>query len=103
MIPSWRKDSGAVGIRKQLEKNITLAVGILLKKNEASGKFDVILTRKDIYLKLRERTKIAKQSNADIFISLHADYNKNKEQGDFFYTCQRMHQIRRRRISEKRK
>lgn len=83
------KDSGAVGIRKQLEKNITLAVGILLKKKiEASGKFDVILTRKkDIYLKLRERTKIAKQSNADIFISLHADYNKNKRtRGISLYT-----------------
>ena len=33
--------------------------------------FRVILTReKDVYLKLRERTEIAKNSNADIFISL---------------------------------
>ena len=83
------KDSGAIGVRKQLEKNITLAVGKLLKKKiESNGKFDVILTRnKDIFLKLRERTKIAKKSNADIFISLHADYNKNKRtRGISLYT-----------------
>ena len=83
------KDSGAVGVRKQLEKHITLAVGKLLKKKiESNGKFDVVLTRnRDIYLKLRERTKIAKKSNADIFISLHADYNRNKRtRGISLYT-----------------
>ena len=55
-------------------------MGILLKKKiEKNGKFEVVLTRnKDVYLKLRDRTRIAKNSNADIFISLHADYNKNK-------------------------
>ena len=76
-------------MRKKLEKNITLAVGILLKKKiEANGNFDVVLTRnKDVYLKLRERTSIAKKSNADIFISLHADYNKNKRtRGISLYT-----------------
>ena len=33
----------------------------------------------DRYLKLRERTRIAKKNNADIFISLHADYNKKSK------------------------
>ena len=65
-----------------------MAVGILLKKKiEANGNFDVVLTRnKDVYLKLRERTSIAKKSNADIFISLHADYNKNKRTRISLYT-----------------
>ena len=66
-----------------------MAVGKLLKKKiESNGKFDVVLTRnRDIYLKLRERTKIAKKSNADIFISLHADYNRNKRtRGISLYT-----------------
>ena len=83
------KDSGAVGIRKKLEKNITLAVGLLLKKKiEDNSNFKVILTRKtDIFLKLRDRTKIAKKYNADIFISLHADYNRNKRtRGISLYT-----------------
>jgi len=83
------RDSGAVGITKKLEKNITLKVALLLKKEFSKyNEFHVILTReKDIYLKLRERTKIAKDSNADIFISLHADFNKNRRtRGISLYT-----------------
>ena len=83
------KDSGAVGITKKLEKNITLKVALLLKKEFSKyEEFRVILTReKDVYLKLRERTEIAKNSNADIFISLHADFNKNRRtRGISLYT-----------------
>ena len=83
------RDSGAVGITKKLEKNITLNVALLLKKEFSKyEEFRVILTReKDVYLKLRERTRIAKNSNADIFISLHADFNKNRRtRGISLYT-----------------
>ncbi len=83
------RDSGAVGVTKKLEKNITLKVALLLKKEFSKyEEFHVILTReKDVYLKLRERTKIAKNSNADIFISLHADFNKNRRtRGISLYT-----------------
>ena len=83
------RDSGAVGITKKLEKNITLKVALLLKKEFSKyDEFRVILTReKDVYLKLRERTRIAKNSNADIFISLHADFNKNRRtRGISLYT-----------------
>ena len=83
------KDSGAVGITKKLEKNITLKVALLLKKEFSKyEEFRVILTReKDVYLKLRERTEIAKNNNADIFISLHADFNKNRRtRGISLYT-----------------
>ena len=83
------KDSGAVGLHKNLEKNITLQVALILKKKfNQKTNYEVILTRKDDrYLKLRDRTKIAKKNNADIFISLHADYNKNpRTRGLSFYT-----------------
>ncbi len=83
------KDSGAVGVNKILEKNITLQVGLLLKNEfNRNGNFKVIMTReRDKYLKLRERTQIAKKSNASIFISLHADYNRNKRtRGISLYT-----------------
>ena len=83
------KDSGAVGVFKNLEKNITLKVGILLKERfEKNTNYRVVLTRKkDIFLKLRSRTKIAKENNADIFISLHADYNRNiRARGISLYT-----------------
>ena len=83
------KDSGAVGLYKNLEKNITLQVGLILKeKFNKETNFKVILTReKDIFLKLRNRTKIAKKNNADIFISLHADFNRNsRARGISLYT-----------------
>ena len=83
------RDSGAVGLHNNLEKNITLKVGHLLKnKFLKKTNFVVLMTRvDDRYLKLRERTRIAKKNNADIFISLHADYNKNpRTRGLSFYT-----------------
>jgi N-acetylmuramoyl-L-alanine amidase len=83
------KDSGAVGLYKNLEKKITLQVGLLLRdKFKNNTNYRVILTRnEDKYLKLRTRTKIAKKNNADIFISLHADYNQNpRTRGISIYT-----------------
>ena len=83
------KDSGAVGLYKNLEKNITLKVGLMLKDEfKKNTDFKIILTReKDNFIKLRNRTKIAKKNNADIFISLHADFNRNKRaRGISLYT-----------------
>ena len=72
-----------------MEKNITLKVGLLLKKRfEQKTNYKVILTRdKDFFLKLRSRTRIAKKNNADVFISLHADFNRNaRARGISLYT-----------------
>ncbi|MFL2661588.1 MAG: N-acetylmuramoyl-L-alanine amidase [Alphaproteobacteria bacterium] len=83
------KDSGAVGLYKKKEKVITLKVAKLLKqKFESSTNYSVILTRDtDKFLKLRTRTRIAKKNNADIFISLHADYHRNpRTRGISLYT-----------------
>jgi len=83
------KDSGAVGVMKHLEKNVTLEVALLLKKKFSKFKnLKVILTRdRDQFLKLKQRTKIAKTNNADLFISLHADYHRNKRtRGISLYT-----------------
>ncbi len=75
------KDSGAVGLKKILEKDITLIVARKLKnKIEKTTNYKAILTRNsDVYLKLRNRVKIARNLNADLFISLHADYHRNKK------------------------
>ena len=73
------KDSGAIGINKILEKNVTLTVAKKLKKKLEEQNFKVILTRNsDLYLKLRKRVIVARNNKSDLFISLHADYHKNK-------------------------
>tara|TARA_X000000950_G_scaffold287075_1_gene397968 strand:- start:18361 stop:19449 length:1089 start_codon:yes stop_codon:yes gene_type:complete len=74
------KDSGAIGVRKILEKDVTLVVAKKLKKRLQKNKnYRVILTRQgDRYLRLRDRVKIARKNKADLFISLHADFHRNK-------------------------
>ena len=69
------KDPGAIGKAGTLEKKITLgAARDLAKKLQATGKIRPILARSDDrYLRLRERIRLARRQQADVFISLHAD------------------------------
>lgn len=68
-------DGGANGINGTVEKSITLAFSLELKKKlSETGPYDVFLTRdKDEFLRLDERVRIARQHEADLFISIHAD------------------------------
>ncbi len=68
-------DSGARGVSGVLEKTITLAFGLELKKAlEDLGRYDVQITRdRDMFLRLDERVRIARRHEADLFISIHAD------------------------------
>ncbi len=82
-------DPGAIGANRLLEKNVTLKIAKELKRQLlATGKYNVKLTReKDIYLKLHERRKFARNNEADLFISLHADsINKKHISGASVYT-----------------
>lgn len=67
-------DPGASGARAQ-EKQVTLAAALALKTElEKNGRYRVRLTRSDDrYVDLYRRVSIARQSDADLFISLHAD------------------------------
>ena len=69
------KDPGAIGRSKTLEKHITLAASIeLADQLRGTGLITPILSRRDDrYLKLRQRIQLARDQEADIFISLHAD------------------------------
>nr|WP_315146885.1 N-acetylmuramoyl-L-alanine amidase [uncultured Flavobacterium sp.] len=63
----------------RIEKNINLAlvlkVGKLLEQNP---KIDVIYTRKtDVFIDLIERANIANRADANIFVSIHCNANKN--------------------------
>jgi N-acetylmuramoyl-L-alanine amidase len=68
------KDPGASGALTR-EKQVTLAAALVLKAElERTGRYRVRLTRADdTYVDLYRRVSIARQSDADLFISLHAD------------------------------
>ena len=75
------KDPGAVGPSGVYEKTVTLQLAKALEK-ELTRQIgcEVILTRSgDVYLPLEERTAIANKVGADLFISLHANANKNRK------------------------
>jgi len=69
------KDLGAKGRRGLREKDVNLAIALRLKDILKSRyKYQVILTRnKDVFIPLPGRGKIANDSNADVFISIHAN------------------------------
>lgn len=74
------KDPGAVG-SFSYEKNITLAIalktGEYIEQNIKN--VTVIYTRKnDTFVELRDRANIANKNNADLFISIHANWAKSK-------------------------
>jgi N-acetylmuramoyl-L-alanine amidase len=68
------KDPGAAGEAAH-EKDITLAAAQTLRDDLLqTGRYKVVLTRdNDVYVPLETRVRIARQANADLFISLHAD------------------------------
>jgi len=72
-------DPGTIGISGTYEKYITLAMARTIRdKLEKTGRFQVKLTRdRDIFIRLRERIRLAREAGADLFISLHADSIKN--------------------------
>ena len=69
------KDSGAMGSRHSAEKNVVLAIALKLKNliDRQPGMHAVLTRKGDYYVGLRQRLTIARQDNADIFISIHAD------------------------------
>ena len=74
------KDPGAIGALGTLEKELTLRASFLLAKAlNKNNQINALLSRTgDYFLSLRERTKLAKEKKADVFVSIHADSSKNK-------------------------
>ena len=74
------KDPGAIGKYGTKEKDVALDItkraGELLEK---SG-IKVVYTRdEDVFIPLLDRTKIANDSNGKLFVSIHANANKNRK------------------------
>jgi len=73
------KDPGAIGPSGIREKDITLAIAKYLKSELESRGYQVVLTREsDKFVTLSDRSKLANQLHADMFISIHCNASKNK-------------------------
>ena len=76
------KDPGTIGVTGAQEKNIVLAIALKLGEM-IQKKFPltrVVYTRNnDDFPALRERTKIANDNRAKLFISIHANHKKEDE------------------------
>jgi N-acetylmuramoyl-L-alanine amidase len=69
------KDSGAHGPSGTQEKSVTLAVArdLAAMINRQPGMKAVLTRDGDFYIPLKQRYKIARENNADLFVSIHAD------------------------------
>jgi N-acetylmuramoyl-L-alanine amidase len=73
-------DTGTIGPTGLMEKDVVLDVALKLKKllEEKAGA-EVIMTRSDdTFIPLEERTAIANEKGADLFISIHANASRDK-------------------------
>lgn len=74
------EDPGAIGKKGQKEKDVVLAVATELRTLLAAKGLEVIMTREsDIFIPLENRPVIANQQKADLFISIHANANRNRK------------------------
>ena len=71
ILEQWEQN-----VLKYMKSMLPLSVSLKLGKyiSEAFPEIDVIYTRSsDVFLELNERTEIANNANADLFISIHCD------------------------------
>jgi len=73
-------DTGSIGRNGLKEKDLVLQVALELQTLlEDKLGAEVVLTRKDdTFIALEERTAIANQSQADLFVSIHANSSHNR-------------------------
>ncbi len=74
------KDPGAVGRKGTLEKDVVLKIARRLQQRiNKQGDMKAVLTRDgDYYVSLRKRMDKARAEGADLFISIHADANPDR-------------------------
>jgi len=79
------KDPGAIGYSGTKEKDIALDVAKRLEKKLSKNmNVKIIMTRnEDVFLRLSERTKIANESNGNLFISIHTNAAEDRRASGF--------------------
>ncbi|RMF61010.1 MAG: hypothetical protein D6743_14165 [Calditrichaeota bacterium] len=74
------KDPGTIGRHGTYEKDVVLGIGLQLRKilKRKMKDVKVIMTRdSDRYISLKERTRLANKHQGKLFISIHANWNRN--------------------------
>ncbi len=68
-------DGGAYGLGGAMEKTLVYDYALELERRlEAKNRFKVVLTRHgDEFVSLEDRVRIAREANASLFVSIHAD------------------------------
>ena len=82
-------DPGTIGAGGTYEKTVVLKVAKEIRRRlTASGRYQVVMTRnRDVFVRLHARVKIAREADADLFLSIHADaINQRKVRGATVYT-----------------
>ncbi|MHB8482343.1 MAG: N-acetylmuramoyl-L-alanine amidase [Nitrospiria bacterium] len=74
------KDPGAIGLSGYAEKEAVLDIGLRLKDLIINRlKVNVVMTRsRDVFIPLEERTKMANDADADLFVSIHANSSPHR-------------------------
>jgi N-acetylmuramoyl-L-alanine amidase len=73
---------GSIGKSGLQEKEVNLAVALALRKLLRDAGIDAILTREsDVDVGLDDRTVIANQKRADLFVSIHANAHRDRKRG----------------------
>ena len=74
------RDPGAVGPNGLKEKDVTLALAKRLKLALEKKGYQVLMTRPtDVYVGLEERTAMANDNGADLFISIHTNASRSRK------------------------
>ena len=73
------EDPGAIGVNRVYEKQVTLSIArkLAARFNDTPGYRAVLVRKGDYYIPLRQRTRIAHDERAHLFLSIHADAFKS--------------------------
>ena len=73
---------GTIGKSGLQEKEVNLAIALALRKLLKEAGIDAVLTREsDVDVGLDDRTVIANQKRADLFVSIHANAHRDRKRG----------------------
>ena len=85
-------EKGAIGCLGDEEKNVNLRIALELQERLKLMGINVVMTREcDGYISLKDRVKLAKEANANIFVSIHLNsigdtpFNVHKNKGTSVY------------------